>query len=235
MNTIEKLNLQYRVGNYMPGDTEWLWPAEDSHCWEYFNYSESRYFSDKKIKGYHLPNEIIPLLENKNLVIQAGGNSGLYPYIYSQHFKNVLTFEPDYRWFYCLSVNVRADNVFKFQCAIGNDNIPVSTNIPLLKGTENLGGIFVKNGGNIPKIKIDSLGLAPNLIHLDIEGGEWEALLGASETIKKSKPLIVVEWDEITMHRVGWDTKKVYEMFSDFNYFLVKEWNRDKAFAYKEI
>jgi len=233
MNKLEQLNLEFRSNINMPGNKEWLWPAEDMHCWSYFNQEEAEYFSNNQIQGYHLPNDVLPLVKNKFLVIQAGGNSGLYPFIYARHFDNVITFEPDHRWFYCLTVNANLKNVFKFQCALGNDNIPVSMNCPILKGTKNLGGLFTENNGNIPKIKIDSLGLSPTLIHLDIEGAEWEALLGAENTIKNSKPLIVVEWDTITMNRFGWSSEKVYDMFLSLNYSVIKEWRRDKAFAYK--
>ena len=60
---------------------EWLWPCEDILTWEFF----------PKMKEFHgamalqilfaFPNEIIKLLsQNKRkLIIQAGGNAGLYP------------------------------------------------------------------------------------------------------------------------------------------------------------
>ena len=53
------------------------------------------------------PNEIIKLLpQNKRkLIIQAGGNAGLYPKLYSTMFEKVITFEPDHRWFVCLINN----------------------------------------------------------------------------------------------------------------------------------
>jgi FkbM family methyltransferase len=232
MNIMEQYQLEVRAGNYMPLK-HWVWPKDDYHCWNYFNFDEKNNYYEKNINGYHLPNDVINLLDKKDLVIQAGGNCGLYPFIYSQHFKNVLTFEPDYRWFACLCMNARGKNISKFQTALGNDNRSVSMETPILKGTDNLGGLYINNGaGSIPKIKIDSLGVDPDLIHLDIEGAEWEALLGAKETINRCKPLIVVEWDKITMQRFGWTTDDVYKLFEDLGYGIVKEWNRDKAFSY---
>lgn len=236
MITFKELNLELRDGPYMYGNNQWLWPKEDYICWEYFNIHEREKFLDKNINGYHLPHEIIELISEKNrkTIIQAGGNSGLYPLIYSNYFERVITFEPDYRWFFCLNFNASSPNIYKYQAAIGNDNSPVDMITPLIKGgSPNLGGLHISNGGKIPKIKIDSLGLEPDLIHLDIEGAEWDALLGAKETITKSKPLIVVEWDT-TGEKYGWSKDRAEKLFFDFGYVLYKEWPRDRAYIHKD-
>ena len=54
-------------------------------------------------------------------------------------------------------------------------------------------GMFEKHDGTgaIPVLSIDQLGLNNcDLIHLDIEGGEYDALMGAEHTIKRFGPLI---------------------------------------------
>lgn len=236
MKKINDLNLEFRNAEYMYGDDQWLWPKEDMVCWNYFNVHERQRFSYKSIQNYHLPNDIISLIptEYRTTVIQAGGNSGLYPLIYSQYFDRVVTFEPDYRWFFCLNFNANSPNIYKYQAAIGNDNNPVSMIIPSLKGgIPNLGGLHISDNGDIPKIKIDSLGLDPTLIHLDIEGAEWDALLGAEKTIKRSKPLIVVEWDS-TGEKYGWSKDRAEKLFLKFNYVLFKEWERDRAYIHRD-
>lgn len=223
-------NLEYRTGPNMDG--EWLWPKEDVLCWEFFNRHELREWGPKN----HLPNEIIKLVpgDKRKLIIQAGGNSGFYPSMYSNMFERVITFEPDYRWFICLMHNAKNKNIFKFQAALGNDNEPISLVAPLYNGKENLGAIHINGSGIIPKIKIDSLGLSPNLIHLDIEGAEWDALLGAEETIKRSKPLIAVEWNQLG-EKFGWPDEKIESMFKSFDYKLLKKWPRDRVYAYKDF
>jgi hypothetical protein len=46
----------------------------------------------------------------------------------------------------------------------------------------------------IPMITIDSLGLDDiDLMQLDLEGFEYDALVGARETIERCKPVIIVE------------------------------------------
>jgi FkbM family methyltransferase len=222
-------NLEYRIGPNMNG--KWLWPVEDTLCWEFFNKFEIKEWGPNN----HLPNEVLKLLpkEKRKLIIQAGGNSGFYPSIYSHSFERVITFEPDYRWFTCLIHNANKENIFKFQSALGNDNIPITLVAPYLKGKENLGALYIENNGVIPKIKIDSLGCDPDCIHLDIEGSEWEALLGAVETIKRAKPMIVVEWNQ-SGQRYGWSDDKIENMFQDLDYILYKEWPRDRSYIHKD-
>lgn len=232
MKILEDLNLEFREAIYMNGPGQWLWPKEDSMCWDHFNVKEKLYYSSKNKNSYHLPHDIMPLLpENRrNLILQAGGNAGLYPAIYSEFFRQVITFEPHDRWFTCLSVNAPQANIFKLRVAIGNNNEPVKMITP----GGNMGGMYVTSGGIIPKITIDSLGLSPDLIHLDIEGAEYSALQGAMETIKRSKPVIVVEWDRSTMSEFGYSPEEFDNFFTSNNYVLQKSWDRDRAYVYKD-
>lgn len=235
MKVLNELNLEVREEVYMSGIGQWVWPKEDVRCWRYFNSGEKEYFKQQfnqstSCQPYHLPHDILSLLpDNKrNLVFQAGGNGGLYPSIYSKFFKQVITFEPHVRWFACLSMNAPENNVFKYRAALGNDNDPVEIVIP----NNNMGGMFVAPGGSIPKLKLDAFNLIPDLIHLDIEGAELSALEGATETIKRAKPMIVVEWDWATMKQFGYDTQVFEQYFDSINYVLQKSWNRDRAYVH---
>ncbi|MDP3273440.1 FkbM family methyltransferase [Limnobacter sp.] len=60
-------------------------------------------------------------------------------------------------------------------------------------GTENTGQRHVVEGADTPVITIDSLGLSPTFIKLDVEGMEWHAIKGAEQTIKQFKPVIMLE------------------------------------------
>jgi FkbM family methyltransferase len=133
---------------------------------------------------------VFPLVKNRGVVVQAGGNFGSWPKYFSQHFDRVYTFEPDMTNFYCLSVNVSEQNVFKFNAALGAEHGTVG-----LAGTPaNCGSIFVSGAGDVPTLKIDDLGLGRcDLIYLDVEGAETVALHGAFNTIDKYRPVVAVE------------------------------------------
>ena len=234
MKILDELALEFREAGYMNGPGEWLWPKEDSQCWDYFNGSERDIFGNAN-PPYHLPHDILTLLpeDRRNLIIQAGGNGGLYPAIYSEFFKQVITFEPHYRWFACLSVNASADNVFKYRAALGNDNEPVQMYTPGGFAHPNMGGMFIRPDGIIPKLRIDAFGLSPDLIHLDIDGAERSALQGAAETIERAKPLIVIEWDNSTMRTFEYDEQAFEQFFEGIDYVLQKKWKRDRAYVHK--
>jgi FkbM family methyltransferase len=231
MNINKKYNLEYRQSKNFPGK-DFLWPAEDSVTWKQF--AKTGYFEGVSYLFYDFPNVISQLLpENKkNLVIQAGGNGGIYPWLYSKTFKEVVTFEPVPRWFMCLDKNIPETNVKKFNSAIGNSEEPITMviNTEIARGDKNLGAMRVELGGEIPQIKIDSLNLAPDLIHLDIEGFEGEALLGARATIEKFKPIIVVETNDCG-DKYGWPKQRLHDLIISFGYKVLIDWDHDIAYC----
>lgn len=122
--------------------------------------------------------------------IQAGGNCGVYPMIMGDKFKYVYTFEPDPTNFRCLCANAPAENVFKFNAALGDKRGCVD----MLLRPENCGAHQTAGVGAIPTLMIDDLALEKcDLICLDIEGDEFAALHGAALTIERCRPTIVIE------------------------------------------
>jgi hypothetical protein len=81
--------------------------------------------------------------------------------------------------------------------ALGNSVAPIE--FVLQGGT--MGGSHIdpaaqKKGRNfvmVDQAKLDDFGLAPDLIVLDIEGSELDALLGAEETIRLHRPVLHLE------------------------------------------
>jgi hypothetical protein len=71
---------------------DWLWPAYDTEL----------------IKVFDQVDDIDKILEycpNRRVAIQAGGACGVWPWRLAQEFETVITFEPDWVNFQCLSVN----------------------------------------------------------------------------------------------------------------------------------
>lgn len=139
----------------------------------------------------HELEEAIKYCTKFNVAVQAGGNCGIFPRYLAKKFKYVYTFEPDSENFFCLVHNATAENIIKFQAAVGmKDHPPVG----LVCDRKNAGAYHVKESGVIPVISIDHLRLpACDLLQLDIEGYELFALKGAEETIRKYSPVIMIE------------------------------------------
>lgn len=126
-------------------------------------------------------------------VIQAGGNCGMYPTLFSKMFKTVYTFEPDPLNFYTLVMNCQYDNIIKMQAALGevHDMIEVRRAAMTNVGMHT---VISATNARIPQLRIDDLKLqACGLIQLDIEGYEIFALRGARETIRQFRPVIACE------------------------------------------
>lgn len=125
------------------------------------------------------------------VMVQAGGNWGYWPYQFSQIFGTVYTFEPDHECFVCLAHNTsKRKNVVRIQAALGFQR----KLIDLWRDTDTSGNQKIAGEGIYPTLCIDDLALPIcDLIYLDIEGREYEALLGAHETLRRCKPIVIFE------------------------------------------
>ena len=139
------------------------------------------------------------MIDRRGVAVQAGGNCGVYASQYAEKFKTVYTFEPEHVNFRCLTHNLgQYKNIYKFQAFLGKGTEKTSgiTN-PADQQSEANSGMFERTSatGDIAVLSIDNLGLTGcDLIHLDIEGGEHDALRGAEDTIRQFRPLICLEW-----------------------------------------
>lgn len=136
---------------------------------------------------------VLPLCRSKRSVVQAGGNCGVFPAYLSKHFGVVYTFEPVARNFVALTANTATmDNVVRFQAALGDRKGRITMN----DQPRNCGAAHIdpKATGTVPVMCIDDLRLGDcDLLYLDVEGFEFQALLGAQVTIRCSRPVIVIE------------------------------------------
>lgn len=133
---------------------------------------------------------ILPYVKGRSLAVQAGGNVGVFPARLAREFATVVTFEPDEKNFACLERNVTAANVVKHRAALGQ----AATTAGLVKFAHNSGAHFLDGDGEVRVVAIDDLDLPScDLIYLDVEGHELQAICGAARTIRKHRPIIVFE------------------------------------------
>lgn len=177
--------------------------------------------------------EWLAMLQEKDVVVQAGGCMGMYPLYYSTIFKQVYTFEPDPDNYFCLDHNCKPDNIHKFNMGLGSSDEPLKL---VRIAPQNAGMHRVVSADqlnpNVPaeivydvQMKtIDSLELETcNLIHLDVELFELEALKGAERTLDKCSPLIVVE--------TGGRPSPAHEWLSSKGYHLHKQLRMDAIYS----
>ena len=215
-NFASKCHLLYKdIGDIK----SWVWPIDDHQTFDLIVYD---YFAT-----------IRPLLEKQfgnakdGVVIQAGGNCGVYPLLYTEFFSSVYTFEPDPLNFYCLVNNCQFPQIIKFNAALSDKSalLSIENVVP-----SNRGMIKVNNIGSnkcIQSMTIDSLELENvKFIQLDIEGFEVNALNGAEKTINKYKPLILLESGDANNPVNFQQIKNTDEKMKSFNYKSMGHINR---------
>jgi len=155
-------------------------------------------------------------VKNKRTALDIGANVGLWSRDLVQHFDQVIAFEPVAMFRECLYRNVTASNLAVQSVALGDAEGQVSMII-----TEgNTGHTHVdpaSTGGDTTIIRLDSLNLQQvDYIKIDCEGFEYRVLQGASQTIQRCRPVVVIE-------------QKPHEMYSkDYGQFaaigLLEDW-----------
>ncbi len=187
------------------------WPTDDVECWNFYAQPENA----------NVPEMLAQLLPQRKVLVQAGGNTGIFIKKYAKLFDRVYTFEPDPLNFLCLTLNCETDNVVKFQACVGKDR-----NLVSLDPSSNCGAMHVninQNGivpGIIPTMQIDDLNLdCCDLIQLDTEGFEYFALQGAIQTLQKFKPVLCLEW--VWAERFGVRFSEIESFLDDLNYRLL--------------
>lgn len=203
-------------------DNKWVWPIQDQNSWQGQNSFQDLY------------KHVLPYVSNRNIMIQAGGNCGFILSKFVEHFETVYTFEPDPINFYCLNQNVTSPNVIKMQCCLGYNNDPLKTQQLIRPGKpHDTGGVHVAGPGNTPSIMIDSLNLPGcDLIQLDIEGFELNALLGGINTIKKYRPVLCIEFCEKWLNRYDGSSEKIESLLEELGYKNVESYGVDKIYTY---
>jgi len=111
----------------------------------------------------------------------------------------VFVFEPNPLMYQCTLQTILLNNltnVSLYKQALGESNCKSSLKNIDESGLEMGPRSEIGEGIRIDMIKLDDFIVEKiDLIHLDIEGYEFEALKGAKELIKRDKPLIVLEID----------------------------------------
>lgn len=164
--------------------SNWTWPKDDNGAWDGPHEEWERSHRDAYLAASR----------GRDVVVQAGGNCGLYPRLFAKYFKTVYTFEPDPLNFHCLVNNCQLDNVVKINGALGADNEMVRV-IRTSPGNVGMHTVTAADGERlVPQFTIDQLNLpACDFIQLDVEGFEANILRGALKTIEKYKPGISCE------------------------------------------
>lgn len=140
---------------------------------------------------------------NGNLFLDVGANVGTFSVRLASCFKEVVAVEPHPINVYMLRKNMELNNVNNVKIL----EIAASRNLGLMffnqmNDSSIASEARVENAPNpnakappfhVIAVPLDDYNLNPDFIKMDIEGGEYEAIYGLKETIKRCKPVILME------------------------------------------
>lgn len=128
--------------------------------------------------------------DRRRRAVDIGAHVGLWSMQLVKHFEFVYAFEPNpvvadlWRW------NVTAKNAALREVALGK----AQTTVGLKIYDGHSGHTQVSGGGDIPMATLDSFGFVDvDFIKIDVEGLEASVVKGAEDTIRRCRPVMVVE------------------------------------------
>lgn len=194
------------------------WPKEDYHC------QQAMQGSMKDVEC------ILKYVKSCGVVVQAGGNVGMWPREFAKHFQKVLTFEPDKTNLECLVRNCPSADIVKINAGLGDK----PSRQGMHRFADNCGAHFMVEGDEIEIKTIDSLDLTVcDLIQLDVEGFEYQALRGAEKTIKRFHPVIVTEEKGLGL-KYQVEEHYIRDFLLGLGYKIAERVNNDVIYTYGE-
>lgn len=178
----------------------------------------------------HLP------MDRRRTVIQAGGHIGIWPHTLASIFDLVFTYEPIGANIECLVANcAHVNNVKLTPGCIGDKDGFVEVEFC----ERNTGKHCVRRGGpkhaDVQMTQLDSEfrhSTNVDALFLDIEGYEWQALMGGERMIDRCHPLIVVEQNGLGS-RYGHADNVVTQLLTDWGYQEVEEFEEDVVYVHR--
>jgi FkbM family methyltransferase len=171
-----------------------------------------------------------------NCAIDVGGNIGLHTVRFAKLFAHVHSFEPTNVNFECLQKNTETlDNVILHQLGLGDKMDTLIIQLPA--DANNCGNFSIVDfkdnteqtvDETIEIRTLDSLELTPDLIKIDVQGFDYNVLVGATKTITLHHPVIIIESE----------TKKLRNTISEFltqlGYAVAAKIRHDQIWVYQE-
>jgi FkbM family methyltransferase len=144
--------------------------------------------------------------------VDVGAHVGLWSRILALYFDRVTAFEPVARHVECFRLNLAdSNNVLLHQVALGAED----GELRMAPAGENTGNAHVDARGSltVPVKKLDSFELGKiDLLKIDVEGFERFVLDGGEQTIRRTKPVMVIEQKPGNGERYGLERTEAVDL-----------------------
>lgn len=170
----------------------WWFPDAESHFPKMLKKSTDR--GGPAEYQYQVRDRSMTYVKKRGIALDIGANVGLWSRSLCKNFRTVLAFEPVAIFRECLIRNVPADNLQVKDFALGDKR----TQATMIITEGNTGHTHIDPAtlgtGETEVYRLDDLDLDEvDYIKMDCEGYEYRILQGAEHTIKRCRPVVVVE------------------------------------------
>ena len=170
----------------------WWFPDVESHFPKMLKKSVDR--GGPAEYQYQVRDRSMTYVKKRGIALDIGANVGLWSRSLCKNFNSVVAFEPVAMFRECLMRNVVADNLQVKDFALGNTR----TTATMIITEGNTGHTHIDPAtlgtGETEVYRLDDLDLdTVDYIKMDCEGYEYRILQGAEATIKRCRPVVVVE------------------------------------------
>jgi FkbM family methyltransferase len=161
----------------------------------------------------------VALVKHRGHAVDVGAQVGLWSRVLAREFQNVTAFEPVPEFAACLSLNcAAAGNVKVHDFALGPEDICCVMEQDEGVATAHVGG----DGFSVHMHILDDLVMLPiDFLKIDAEGYETAILHGAEQTIRRDKPVVILEQKRKRLARYGFRPEAGVD--------LLRSWGADVA------
>jgi FkbM family methyltransferase len=181
----------------------------------------------------------MPFCRRYRTALDGGAHIGTWTCELAKNFERVIAFEPADDTFECLQANtadltkVPAEaNVQLWKAALGQVERRVEiVDDPARQG--NTGSRHVAAGNAVEMMAVDQLALTDlDFMKLDLEGYELFALKGAVQTLRRCKPVVLIEVKRFTPKRFGVDHEDAATFLLGMGYIEVARKRNDRVYRW---
>jgi len=213
----------------------WWAPEEDENL--ALNIREAPSFAGRATYQLDRLLACMPLIRDFRCALDIGAHIGLMSYPLSRMFARVLAWEPVGEHIACFQENVGGcNNVTLNQTALGAMEAEVL--MALKPGTSlkaRVRSIEQDFPTEVVQMRtLDSYGLSlpVDFIKIDCEGYELEVIRGGMQTIRRNKPVLLVEQHEKNTDRYGYPRDAVLSLLAEWGAQFLEDIRGDWVFAW---
>lgn len=164
----------------------------------YFPDNESHFTAlGDEVANYQRPQreKAYEYVKNWRCAVDIGAHVGIFSRDFAQRFERVVAFEPMPSTRECLLRNVPANvDVKPFACGSHPGKVRMERNSKNSGGSRIVRDVTLDSLIEAEVVTLDSFGFeAVDLIKLDVEGFEPDAILGAEQTMRRCMPVVIAE------------------------------------------